>query len=149
METERSTRKRLTEEQCKTFASEVKQGSSLKQALVKAGVSPAQAKKGKRAITGPLRKALIAELGADYETVMQFGRTIDPLQMRHAVLGGLARGIAQGSDKGAQILKLAGGLRELNMYTPDSQVGVIVLGNLPKIDQDLLPPGVALDDVKE
>jgi hypothetical protein len=51
--------------------------------------------------------------------------------MRALVHGRLIRNVTQGTDKGAQSAKILGGSRDLNMWTPDMQMGVIVL-NVPQ-----------------
>jgi hypothetical protein len=122
----------------------IAQGEPVTKALPAAGFSEHLARKGKAGLTGPLKRALMAEMGKGYENLITYGRNVKPEDMRLAVLGGIARNLGQQTDKGVNSLKLAGSLRELNMFTADSQVGIIVLGDTSKVTADLLPGSAAL-----
>lgn len=124
MDISREAREQRNEKVARSLAD----GATPQEALLKAGYSPKSAIQGKWKLPqGAIEK--LAELkGKDFAAAVELGRRVKPEEMRLAVLGGLARGVADRDDKGVQMLKLAGNLKELQMFTPESQIGVIVLG---------------------
>lgn len=64
----------------------------------------------------------------------------EPMIRAGLIRNKLVENIVTGKDRAPQSLKLAMQDRELNMLTPDSQIGIIMLGELPKaIDVPDLP----------
>lgn len=116
----------------------IAEGASIERALKDAGYSQATARAGRRAISKPVRDKLVKLLGKDWQARVSLGRQIKPEDMRDAVLGGLALNVSERTDAGVQSLKLAGSLKELNMFTQDSVAGVIVI-EVPRLAEKPIP----------
>ena len=111
----------------KLFAQGIKEGKNMYHAAVDAGMSPKQARKGKAAISGPMMSALAKE-------GLKFADLANEVSIEQAgkiATGRLIENCITGSDKGAMSAKILGSHRAINLWTPESQVGVIVL-NAPQ-----------------
>lgn len=96
------------------------------EALAEAGYAPNQAKKGWTAVPD----AVLALMPQKGKELTALGK-IDKDTRKHLVRGRLITNCIEGKDGGAMSAKILGSESELNMWTPDTQVGVIVL-NAPQ-----------------
>lgn len=107
--------------------------------MVEAGYSPASANHGRGALSQACLDAL-AKRG------IRFGKKYDPQKRAHLVRGKLLENVLLGQDKAVKSLELLGKDKELGMFTPDSQVGVIILSApkdvqfSPIVEPPPLPP---------
>ena len=110
-------------------------GVPIKRALIAAGYSDAQARKGVAAIRSRagLCQALVEE-----------GRRWTPEAREALIRGRLIWNVIHGVDHGVRSAKLLGSEKGLSMWQPASQVGMVVLQapSVSKIDHavPLLPP---------
>lgn len=104
-------------------------GKPIGQALVEAGWSEKQARKGKAIIEGSrtLQAAIVKEVGQGWEELVTKGANVTPETLQNAVMGRIATNLIQGTDAGTQTAKLAGQWKSLNMWQPEFQQGVIVI----------------------
>jgi hypothetical protein len=94
--------------------------------MLAAGYSPTTAKKGRQKLS---RECLIAEQKAVAERAEELRRfgVMTPKQQEDLVRGRLAVNVTLGEDGGTQSAKLLGQDRRVNMFTPESMTGIIVL----------------------
>lgn len=95
-------------------------------ALLESGYAPNQAAKGWTAVPD----VVLAMLPKHGRKLAELGK-IDKDTRKHLIRGRLIDNIVRGKDGGAMSAKVLGAESELNMWIPDSQVGVIVL-NAPQ-----------------
>jgi hypothetical protein len=100
---------------------------TIKAAMLQAGYSEAQAAKG----WSKVPQASLKLLPEKMQRLIKLGRTTPAQDMRALVHGRLIDNVTTGKDAGAQSAKILGSSRDLNMWTPDMQMGVIVL-NTPQ-----------------
>jgi hypothetical protein len=133
-------RAKKTPEQYKKLANLLGDGVPVSKAMEQAGWSETQAAKGWQKVP----KGVIKMLPKSAQRLIHLGKTTTPDEMRALVHGRLVDNVTKGTDKAAQSAKILGGSRDLNMWTPDMQMGVIVL-TAPQsaIDNkaELLKPG--------
>ncbi len=122
------------------IAKAIANGTPIRTALIEHGYSEKSANKGKAALNQSVRRALTEQLGASWEEAVRLGRQTTPDDMRAAVIGSLRKNISERSDKGAASLKLAGSMRELGMWTPETQTGVILVELPPATPVTGSPP---------
>jgi len=120
-------RAKKSPEQYKKLADLLGDGIPVKDAMVKAGWSETQAAKGWQKVP----KGVIKMLPKSAKRLMELGKTTPAEDMRALVHGRLIDNLTKGTDKAAQSAKILGTSRDLNMWTPDLQMGVIVL-NTPQ-----------------
>jgi hypothetical protein len=132
-----------TDEQIDAFVKVIERNGPMNEALLAAGYTPAQAKKGKAKLPAVLVRALIEHGGRRY---MEMGQALSAQEQELIVRGRLLANAISGKDQAVKSLELMGKDRRVNMFTPDSQVGIIVLGDATKVSADLLP-GAALGSV--
>ena len=77
------------------------------------------------------------------KTVPELGKSLPVPEQAALVRGALIHNIQEGEDKGIQSIKALGSTRELCMFTPEVQMGVVILGDLPKL------PGMSLEESKQ
>jgi hypothetical protein len=116
-------RARKTPEQYRKAADLLGQGVPVGKALTEAGWSAKQAAKGYSKIPAGVLKLLPAK----QKELIALGKSTTPDDMKHAVLGRAIENVMHGKDGGVQSAKLLGSYRDLNMWTPDTQMGLIVL----------------------
>lgn len=104
------------------FAEMIKNGSTIRDALLASGASPAMAKKGKEAITRGDLEALHA-IGIK---TAQLGQKLTPDFTRQFIRGKAYEEAIKGKDT-AQMLKLLGQDRDVQHFTPENQTGIIVI----------------------
>ena len=73
----------------------------------------------------------------------ELGKSLPVPEQAALVRGALIHNIQEGEDKGIQSIKALGSTRELCMFTPEVQMGVVILGDLPKL------PGMSLEESKQ
>lgn len=114
---------RKSNAQIKTFAEKMVEGCSIRESMMAAGYSEKQANKGKRAINKRMLKAMAAEGYKLADLAKQF-TTKD---LGDIAIGRLVTNAMIGKDGGAISAKTLGSHRDLNLWQPDNQAGVIVL----------------------
>lgn len=114
--------KRKTPAQHKKLANLLAEEVPIGQALVQAGWSETQAKKG----WGAVPDRVIATLPKKMKRLITKGK-MDKRDLEHLAIGRLAENVTSGKDGGAMSAKILGSHREINAWTPDQQLGVIVL----------------------
>jgi hypothetical protein len=116
-------RARKTPEQYQKAADLIGAGEPISKALTEAGWSQKTANKGVAAIPEGVMKLL----PKNQQALIALGKSTEPEDVRHLVSGRLIQNVTQGKDKGSLSAKILGGRRDLNMWTPDMQLGVIIL----------------------
>ncbi len=91
-------------------------------AMIEAGYSPATASQGMAAVP-----ATVLALGMKGSNVYQVGKSLKVEDLRHLAIGRLAINVTEGKDGGVMSAKTLGSHRELNLWTADTQVGVILV----------------------
>jgi hypothetical protein len=114
---------RKTPEQDKILADALAEGMPIGKALLKAGYSRRQSLKGMAAVPERVLKILPKKA----QRLMNLAKLTAPEQQRDLVIGRLVDNITKGNDKAVQSAKALGGTRDNNLFTPDMQMGVIVL----------------------
>ena len=117
--------KRKTPEQRRKLANLLGKGMPVGKAMVRAGWSEAQAAKGWKKVPAAVVTAL--SLPKSAKNLIALGKGTQAEDMRAMVHGRLIRNIASGTDKGAQSAKILGSSRDLNMWTPEQAMGLIIL----------------------
>jgi hypothetical protein len=116
-----------TPQQHKKLASLLAEGTPVGEALREAGWSELQSAKGYAAVPD----AVFAKLPKKMQRLVELGKRTDRDTRKHVIRGRLLDNAIQGKDGGAMSAKILGSESELNMWIPDTQVGVIVL-NAPQ-----------------
>lgn len=119
--------KRKTPAQYKKLANLLADEVPVGQALVQAGWSETQAKKGMAAVPDKV----IAVLPKRVKRLIALGKT-DKETRKHLIRGRLVDNITKGKDGGAMSAKILGSDSELNLWTPEFQQGLILLQNSAK-----------------
>ena len=114
------------------------EGKPIVHALLEAGYSEAVARQGKKSITKPIRDELIAMHSTRIKELAQIGRSVSPQEQEDIVRGALVQNALEGQDRAAMSLKLLGQDRRVNMWTPDVQMGVIVLQSPKDLEPTIL-----------
>lgn len=114
----------------RAVAANLQAGDTIKDAMVKAGYSEGQASRGIAAVPDRVWRLL----GKDSKQLAARGAALTVETLKNLAMGRMADNLVEGKDKAAMTLKLAGSHRDLNLWTPDSQVGVVILNSpqLPK-----------------
>ena len=121
-----------TVKQHRNFARAYAEGMPLKHALIQAGYSPAQAKKGW--VTVNKSKGLRNALAERGRLLCELGR-INTFDQELLVRGRLVWNTIFGVDRGVVSTKALGGEKRLSMWRPDIQQEAIVL-HVPTTVQD-------------
>lgn len=119
--TVRAKMKRPTERQ-KKAAENLAKGMSITEAMRDAGYSPGMSNNGMQKV--PLT---VQALGVKGSSVWQAGKGMGIDDLKHLAIGRLVLNTIEGKDGGVMSAKTLGSHRELNLWTPESQVGVIVV----------------------
>jgi hypothetical protein len=69
------------------------------------------------------------------ERFRELGKSLPATEQAALVRGALIHNIQEGEDKGIQSIKALGSTRELSMFTPDVQMEVVILGELPRLPE--------------
>jgi hypothetical protein len=116
-------RAKKTPEQYKKLANLLGDGVPVNKAMAQAGWSEAQAAKGWQKVP----KGVIRMLPKSAQRLIQLGKTTTTDDMRNLVHGRLVDNVTKGTDKAAQSSKILGSSCDLNMWTPDLQMGLVVI----------------------
>lgn len=96
---------------------------TIKESMMNAGYTEFSASRGFAGVPSIVMKLL----GRKGVKLVELGASLNSNQQENLVRGRLAYNVIQGTDKGAQSAKLLGSDRRVNMFTPDTQIGVIAL----------------------
>jgi hypothetical protein len=112
-------------------------GQTIKGAMMASGYSEPMASRGWTGVP----KSVFALLAKRGTKLTRLGAELSLDDCKHLVLGRLAENCVKGKDGGVMSAKVLGSRRELNLWTPDSQVGVIVLNqSQAQVEKMLEPP---------
>jgi hypothetical protein len=114
--------KRKTPRQHKKLGKLLAENVPVGQALVEAGWSELQAKKG----WGAVPDRVIATLPPKMQRLVNLGKT-DKETRRHLIRGRLVDNIQKGKDGGSMSCKILGSDSELSMWQPENMQGLIIL----------------------
>lgn len=112
-----------TPEQIRAFEQAIKQGKSIYEARLAAGYSKSAARSGKHGLPVEL-VAIVAERLKPYE---RLGRRVTADEQEAIVRGAALMNVAEGKDSAVNSIKLLGSDRRVNMWTPEVQMGIVVL----------------------
>jgi hypothetical protein len=104
------------------MAKKLAKGLRPRDVLLEAGYSETQASKGWAAVPDGVKLLLPAK----GKRLMKLG-SVDPQVRRKLLLGRLVDNVMEGKDGGAMSAKILGSDRELNLWTPEQNQGVIVI----------------------
>lgn len=111
-----------TREQKEKLAKLLAEEVPVTKALEQAGWAHKQALKG----WDKVPRDVIAMLPKKAQKLIELGK-MGKKDMEHFALGRLVKNVQDGRDGGAQSAKILGSHREINAWTPDNQMGAIVL----------------------
>jgi hypothetical protein len=100
-------------------------GNPVRDVLLANGYSLAVANQGWSAV--PNRALKLMKGHSKGKRFRELGKSLPPAEQADLVRGALIHNIQEGEDKGIQSIKALGSTRELSMFAPDIQTGVIVL----------------------
>jgi hypothetical protein len=72
----------------------------------------------------------------------ELGKSLPVTEQEALVRGALIHNIQEGEDKGIQSIKALGNTRDLGMFQPEIQTGVVILGEMPRL------PGMTAEESK-
>ncbi len=101
----------------------------IKSAALAAGYAENTAKQGLACMPKAIRSFVLARQ-RKLDRLAELGKSVDASTQKDIVRGALLSNIAQGVDKSAQSIKMAGQDERVNIFRSDNQQGVIVV-NLP------------------
>ena len=112
------------------MAKKLAKGIRPRDVLLEAGYSETQASKGWAAVPDGVKLLLPAK----GKRLMKLG-SVDPQTQKKLLLGRLVDNVMEGKDGGAMSAKILGSHRELNLWTPEQNQGVVVI-NVPQFAID-------------
>jgi len=115
--------KRKSPAQYKRLAKLLAEDTPVGAALVQAGWTETQARKGLSAVPDEVFKMLPPK----FRKLIALGRDTDKDTRRHIVRGRLIKNALEGRDNGSMSAKILGSDRELAMWEPELNSGLIVL----------------------
>jgi hypothetical protein len=110
-------------QQHEKFGELVAQGVTIKDAMLQAGYSAKQARKGRAALSKPMVDAALAN-GIDMASI---GARLDPTFVENAIAGKLYQNMIAGENGGNEAAKLLGGMKKYDTFRPESQTGVVII----------------------
>lgn len=122
-----------TAQQHQEFARAYANGVPLKRALIAAGYSPKQARKGMAIVSRS--KGLREAVAEQAKLLRELGRDITAQDQENLVRGRLVLNTIRGADQGVASAKALGSDKRISMWQPEIQQGIIVL-NMPAALQD-------------
>lgn len=120
------------------------EGLPIKHALMEAGYPESVARQGKNAITKPIQDALVLLHTGRLKELAQLGKSMTPEERADVVRGAILANVADGKDRAALSLKMLGQDREVNMWQPEIQQGIIVLQSPKGFEPDQILNGVSV-----
>lgn len=100
-------------------------GEPIGKTMLANGYSESTADQGLRAVPRTALKLLLEKQNPEMLAILEAG--CEAVDYKALVLARLTENAIKGRDGGVASAKALGSIRELNMFTPDSQVGVIVV----------------------
>jgi hypothetical protein len=116
-----------TPEMARKAAKGMAQGLSKQRALKEAGFPPSTVHSSR------INRMIRAELKTLGRKYIELGRDLSPEDQAAIVRGRLLENTIIGTDAGVQSAKQLGSDKRISMWTPDSQVGVVILGKPPEV----------------
>jgi hypothetical protein len=131
----------ITTDKIKGFKRAIESGASMHDAMIsELGLAESVARKGKAGLS----KRVLSELAKDGMKFVEIGRQLTAQDQEHFVRGRLYTNALQGKDAGVNSLKLLGQDKRVNMFTPDSVAGIVVieapksLPSIPVLDAEVI-----------
>jgi len=109
------------------FAETFKETGSIKEAMLAAGYAESSAARGRHKLSQECLSALV-------DRGIKLGRKYSAEDRRDWVRGKLLQNSVEGKDTAVKSLELLGKDKEVGLFTPDSQVGVIILQAPPDLN---------------
>jgi hypothetical protein len=144
----KSSRVKITPAMRECAKNVLRKGMKIGEALVKAGYSETQAKKGLRLVRN---KKALSQAFREETRKIEAERQEDPLfpvegALEGLIMNRLQSNIVKGEDKAVMSCKIAGSHKKLNLWTPELQQGIIIL-NAPGSGAALLSlPDIPVDE---
>jgi len=104
-------------------------GNPVRDVLLANGYSQSVANQGWDAV--PNRALKLMKGHSKGKRLRELGKSLDPKEQAALVIGGLINNIQEGTDNAIHSLKALGNTRDLGMFQPEMQTGIVVL-NLPQ-----------------
>lgn len=120
----------------KRFAEAMVRGATIEEAALRAGYSQSVAKRGKAGISKACLEAHQAAVKKEVQKLAQIGEGVTAQQQENLVRGKLVQNVVEGKDEAPQSLKMLGQDRRVNMFTPESATGIVIIEapkNLPPL----------------
>jgi hypothetical protein len=115
-------------------------GNPVRDVLLANGYSLSVANQGWAAV--PTRALKLMKGHSKGKRLRELGKSLDPKEQAALVIGGLINNIQEGTDSAIQSLKALGNTRDLGMFQPEIQTGVVSLGEMPRL------PGMTAEESK-
>ena len=130
-----------TAQQHQEFARAYVTGVPLKRALVLAGYSPKQAKKGMVIVNRSkgLRQAIIEHA----RLLVELGSNISAREQVNLVRGRLVLNTIRGIDKGTSSARALGSEKRVSMWRPENEMGVLVISPPASFDENTALQGAS------
>lgn len=117
-------------ERHKAVAEDLAAGKPIYSTMVSHGYSPAVASTGMQGVPVSALRLVLEKTNPDLVQYLSVNSNAD---MKDLVLARLKANVSAGRDGGVMSAKALGSIKELSMFQPDSQVGIIVV-NAPTLD---------------
>jgi hypothetical protein len=115
-------------------------GNPVRDVLLAHGYSQSVSNQGWAAV--PTRALKLMKGHSKGKRLRELGKSLPPQEQAALVIGGLINNIQEGTDNAIQSLKALGNTRDLGMFQPEIQTGVIILGEMPRL------PGMTAEESK-
>jgi hypothetical protein len=112
-------------------------GNPVRDVLLANGYSQSVANQGWDAV--PNRALKLMKGHSKGKRFRELGESLPPQEQA----GGLISNIQEGTDSAIQSLKALGNTRDLSLFAPEIQAGVIILGEMPRL------PGMTSEESKQ
>lgn len=106
-------------------------GNPVRDVLLANGYSQSVANQGWDAV--PNRALKLMKGHSKGKRFRELGKSLPAPEQEALVRGALISNIQEGEDKAIQSIKALGSTRELGMFQPEIQTGVIILGEMPRL----------------
>jgi hypothetical protein len=100
-------------------------GNPVRDVLLANGYSQSVANQGWDAV--PNRALKLMKGQSKGKRLRELGKSLDPKEQAALVIGGLINNIQEGTDNAIQSLKALGNTRDLGIFQPDIQTGVVII----------------------
>ena len=100
-------------------------GNPVRDVLLANGYSQSVANQGWDAV--PNRALKLMKGQSKGKRLRELGKSLDPQEQAALVIGGLINNIQEGTDNAIQSLKALGNTRDLGMFQPEMQTGVVII----------------------